>query len=120
MAEGKSQHPSQNDVESGYELSDVNVRRILAVVAIIAIFLAVAFIVLNSFFISQRDRIEYQEVLKPTSKKLRQLHQREQKALNSFALADTSQGIYQIPVERAMELEAQDEFQRRVRQRGTQ
>jgi len=118
MAEGE--HPSQEDIQAGYEISDVNIRRILIIVAIIAIFLVLAFIFLNSFFISSKERITYQQVLEPQSKALQQLREREDTALHTYGVVDSSAGVYRIPIERAMQLEAQEAFQTRVQESGEQ
>ncbi len=112
----KDEHPTQEDIAAGYELSDVNVRRILIIVAIIAVFLVLAIIFLNSFFISSKERITYQQVLEPQSEALQQLREREDQGLHTYGIIDSSAGIYRIPVERAMRLEAREAFRGRVRE----
>jgi len=46
----------------------------------------------------------YESIQKPIPENLRVLLQREDEALNSYLTLDSEKGIYQIPIERAMEL----------------
>lgn len=110
----EEQRTTQENVQAGYEKSDVNIPRILTIVVSIAVFLVVAFLVLNSFFIQSKEAIYYDQVLKPGSKALQELHNREAKMLNSYAVIDSANNIYRIPIDRAMKLEAEDAFERRV------
>ncbi|MCF7805856.1 MAG: hypothetical protein K9N46_13730 [Candidatus Marinimicrobia bacterium] len=110
--------PTQEGLQAGYEQSDVNIPRILTIVAGIAIFLAVAFVVMNSVFIQSKENLYYEQVLKPGSKKLQQLHQREAEMLHSYAVVDSANNVYRIPIERAMKLEADEAFQRRKQSMG--
>lgn len=114
----EEKHPTQSDLKAGYEQSDVNVKRILTIVVSIALFLVVAFIVLNSFFIQSRESLMYQQVLKPQSEKLQALHEREAETLYSYGVVDSANNIYRIPIDRAMQLEAEEAFQRRVESSG--
>lgn len=118
MTEDQHTSPTQNDMNAGYEKSDVNVKRILTIVVSIALFLVVAFIVLNSFFIKSRESLMYEQVLKPQSEKLQALHEREAEALHSYGVVDSANNVYRIPIERAMQLEAEDAFQQRVNSSG--
>jgi len=114
----EEKHSTQADLEAGYEKSDVNVKRILTIVVSIALFLVVAFIVLNGFFIKSREALMYEQVLKPGSKKLQALHEREAEILYSYGVVDSANNVYRIPIDRAMKLEAEEAFQRRVESTG--
>jgi len=115
----ESHQPTQEDIDAGYERKDINIKKILTVVVVIAFLLVVSVVWLNNFFVHSKEQMYYEEVLKPPSKKLEQLHEREQKELHTYAVLDSSKGIYRIPINRAMKLVAEEEFQHRVRQSGT-
>lgn len=110
------EHPTDEDLQKGYELSDVNIPRILTIVTAIAVFLVAMFFLLNSFFIASKERVTYNKVLKPESKKLQQLRDREAEELHTYGVIDTANNRYRIPIQRAMKLVAEEEFQERVRE----
>jgi len=110
----QEQHPTREDLSAGYELSDVSKPRLFMVIAVIAVILIIAVFVLQGYFIEVRERITMDQVLAPQSEALQQLHEREQEALHNYGAIDTSQGIYRIPIEEAMRLEAQEDFRART------
>jgi hypothetical protein len=88
----------------GYEDRDVNVKKILlwgiGGVVLIVIILAV----LPEYFLFVKEDYYFKAVEEPRSKELLELRKRETEELNSYKLLDKEKGIYQIPIERAMEL----------------
>ncbi len=110
----QGQHPIQEDLKAGYEISDVSKPRLFMVIAVIAVVLIIAIFVLQGYFIEVQERITREQVLEPQSEALQQLHEREQEALHSYGTIDTAQGIYRIPIDQAMRLEAQEDFRART------
>jgi hypothetical protein len=88
----------------GYEDRDVNIKKILlwgiGGVVLIVIILAV----LPEYFLFVKEDYYFKAVEEPRSKELLELRKRETEELNSYKLLDKEKGIYQIPIERAMEL----------------
>lgn len=111
-----NQTPSESPHDSGvdYEKKDVNVLRvgIAAVLAAIVVVTTVV-VVKEAFIFESEDQIE-DVVLKPQSVTLRELRATEDKELGSYAVIDSTTGTYRIPVDRAMELLADENFRKRT------
>lgn len=99
--------------DSGYEKSDVNVGRIVGWALVIIVVLVVILVLMNEFFIYSKDKLIYETRLKPESKQLRDLRAREDQILNSYKVLDAEAGLYQIPVERAMKVMADEAYVQR-------
>jgi hypothetical protein len=97
----------------GYEKRDVNVLKVIlyGVSAIVVVVALVIFML--DYFTATREELVYESVLKPESTALRELRAREEEELNSYAVLDAGKGIYRIPVERAMELMAEQAYQQK-------
>jgi len=112
----------KNDVQlqidpggDGYEKRDVNLAKVLiygflgvAVVTVVVIFAL-------DYFTAAREAIVYESQLKPESAPLRELRAREEEELNSYAVLDGKKGVYRVPIERAMELTAEEAYRARVK-----
>lgn len=90
----------------GYEKSDVNLKKVVIIGISITLFLVVAFIFLNEYFIYEREAIVQEQVLSQPSVKLEDLRAVEDSLLTSYELIDTTKQIYRIPIDRAIELMA--------------
>jgi len=89
---------------NGYEKRDINVKAIV-VVAILSVLLLVAFVVLlDDYFVYTSQKELYTRELSVPSKDLLQLNKKENEELHSYKLLDQQKGIYQIPIDRAMQL----------------
>ncbi len=77
-----------------------------------ALFVA-ALLWLNSYFHVTRHRIVYERVLSLDNPKLKDLRAREAEVLNTYGWVDQQQGVVRIPVDRAMELMAQEAREQR-------
>lgn len=95
---------------SGYEKKDVNIRQILWWTISIVVAVAISLVLLNEYFLSVKEEMIYEEVLKPESVTLRDVRAKEDLLLNSYEVIDSTQGIYRIPIDRAMELIAQEAY----------
>ena len=120
MSEKEQQNQHAEEHASGYETSDINVRNIVLLGIAIIVFLSVSFVVLNGYFVQSREELVYERVLKSQNPKLQQLREQSQETLYSYGVVDSAQGVYRIPIDRAMELVAEDSFNQRVREAGEQ
>lgn len=92
----------------GYEKSDVNVMKVtLPSIAFMAI-IGLCLVGLDQYFMIAKEKMYYNQVLKPESKDLKELYQNEMNILSNYKLIDKDHGIVQIPIERAMELEVSE------------
>lgn len=97
--------------EPGYETQDLNVRLIVTVSFIALFAMIVALYVINELFvISKEKRVEH-VVLTPISTQLRELRASEDDVLTSYKVIDSDKGIYQIPIEQAMQVLANQAYQ---------
>jgi len=90
----------------GYEKRDFNPKVILGLGIAIVVLITFFVIMLDQYFLIAKEKQVYEAVLKPESKELQKLRAYENEILTSYAEIDPDQGIYQIPIERAMELMA--------------
>jgi hypothetical protein len=98
----------QNDKSVvGYEKSDVSILPItifsLATCGLIVLFI----VFLDSYFIWSKERY----LLEAQQKKIQQVEEiadQEDARLNDYGVRDAEKGVYQIPIDRAMELEASE------------
>lgn len=109
---------SSGPENGGYEKRDINPTKVfLAGLAGVVVIVIVVIFIIN-YFTATREEIIYEEVLKPESAALRELHAREEEELNSYAVLDAKKGVYRIPIKRAMELMAEEAYQARVKAGG--
>lgn len=104
-----SRHP-------GYEVRDIGWHTLLWIGALIVFGVIIFVVVLDSYFTIAKEKELYEQVLKPESAELRELRAEEHKKLHSYGQIDAQKGIYQIPIDRAMELLAEEDFRARQRQ----
>ncbi len=94
--------------QDGYEKQDVNVIKVMLIGFGGIIFLAVMIIFLIDYFIGSREDIMKQSALEPISSELIELRQREQAKLGSYGVENQITNRYYIPIERAIQLVAED------------
>lgn len=99
----------------GYEKSDISIKKVFAWAGAIAASIIVIVIILNSFFINQMEKQVYENVLKPESVELRDLRAREIETLTSYKMLDEMNGVVQIPIERAMQVLADEAFEKQLK-----
>jgi hypothetical protein len=102
--------------KNDYERQDINPYKIIGFSLVGLIILVVIIIILRDYFMIEKEEIVYNTTLKPVSAELRDIHARETETLNNYKLLDKQKGIYQIPIERAMQLLAEESFQNRIEQ----
>lgn len=89
----------------GYEKKDVNVAKVVVAVIACAALVSFFMIILDQYFLISTEKMYFKHVLEPESVELKELHQKEAQTLTNYKVIDKNKGIYQIPIERAMELE---------------
>lgn len=99
-----------HDAHSGYERRDANLKIILLISLAGVAFIVFSIIMVDSIFLAEKEQIIYETVLRPESAALRDLRAREDEVLNSYKLLDPATGTYQIPIERAMDLVANEAY----------
>jgi hypothetical protein len=100
------------DPNPGYEAQEVDIRRVVLIGLVFLALLIASLIVVDQFFTVEKERVVENVVLKPESISLRELRAKEDEALNSYKVLDSEQGVYRIPINRAMELIANEAFER--------
>ncbi|MCP4632332.1 MAG: hypothetical protein GY855_05355 [candidate division Zixibacteria bacterium] len=99
---------------NGYEKSDVSSLKLI-IYGIAGIFsVVVLLIVLYQFYLSATNKIVEEMVLKPKSIALRELRAREIDELNSYKLLDEKKGVYRIPIEKAINIMADEAYKNRL------
>jgi hypothetical protein len=96
-----------------YEARDPKMGRIVLIGLGSVVILVVAIYILNEFFIISKNKLVEDVTLTPVSIPLRELRSHEEEVLNSYKILDSQQGIYQIPIERAMEIISNHAYQER-------
>jgi len=97
----------------GYEQKDVKIKAILWVLIASVLITALFFFVSREYFISTKNQLVYEMVIKPKSAKLMKLRQHEEEILSSYSVVDSTKGIYRIPITRAIELLAAESEKRK-------
>ncbi|MFZ5981701.1 MAG: hypothetical protein ACOYVF_13845 [Candidatus Zixiibacteriota bacterium] len=102
----------------GYEKSDINIAKVIIYGVFGIIFLVAVLIFTWDYFAAVKEKTVREMVLQPTSVPLRELRARENGELTSYKLLDASKGVYRIPIERAMELMADEAYRARSQKSG--
>jgi hypothetical protein len=89
---------------NGYEKSDVKLGKIVFWGMTASIILVVLVLLSLDYFKVTQEELVYDMVLKPESEKLIELRVKENEELTTYALIDTANNIYRIPIEEAMRL----------------
>ena len=70
----------------------------------------VSVIVVDDVFMLTKEEIIYETVLQPESVPLRDLRAHEDEVLHTYKVIDAAKGIYQIPIDRALQLMADEAY----------
>lgn len=95
---------------AGYEKRDVNIvwAGIVTAAIVIVIVLSVAFV--DEIFVATKEAMVTQYQLTPENHQLRDLRAREAEALTTYKLLDPQKQIYRIPIDRAMQVLAEEAY----------
>ncbi len=87
-----------------YERRDINAKMVF-IYTFVILFCLIGFItVVHEYFIELVDETVQEQVLTQPNEALQALHEQETETLTTYKVLDESKGIYQIPIERAMEI----------------
>lgn len=100
--------------KNDYERSDINPKMVIGYSIAGVIILIVILVLLSDYFMIEKEDIVFETNLKPVSAELRQIRSMETEALTNYKILDKDKGIYQIPIERAMQLIAEENFKQRL------
>ncbi|MCC6962885.1 MAG: hypothetical protein IT585_06500 [candidate division Zixibacteria bacterium] len=95
---------------AGYEKRDVNIvwAGIVTAVIVMIIVLSVAFV--DEIFVATKEAMVTQYQLAPENNQLRDLRAREAEVLTTYKLLDPQKQIYRIPIDRAMQVLADEAY----------
>ena len=93
-----------NNTNAGYEKRDVNIFMVIGLSIISVILLIIIVVFLDNYFVEATEQMIYEEQLQPESVDLNSLLDAEKKELNSYKVLDADHGVYQIPIDLAMEI----------------
>jgi hypothetical protein len=93
---------------AGYEKRDVNIMMVIGLSVFLVALLVVILIFLMDYFVDAKEQMVYEVQLQPESVELQSLETADKEALSTYKILDAEQGIYRIPIERAMELLAKE------------
>ncbi len=100
--------------KNDYERQDINPKIVIGYSVAGMIILIVILVLLTDYFMIEKEEIVYQTNLKPVSVDLREIRAMETETLTNYKLLDKDKGIYQIPIERAMQLITEESFRKRL------
>ena len=99
---------------AGYEKSDVNAPKVIIFSFVGVVILAAILLFLYNYYLAEKEELVYEQQLKPESVSLRELRSTEEETLTSYKVLNAEKGIYQIPVDRAMQLLAEENFKQKM------
>ncbi len=99
-------HQSDNN----YERLDANPWMLGGALAIGMIVLGVTLVLLNDYFILEKEKMIDEVSMRPESSVLRDVQAHADEILTSYGVVDTAAGYYRIPLERAMKLQADEAY----------
>lgn len=87
-----------------YERRDVSTKTVF-IYTFVILFLLIGFITMvHEFYIQTMEATVQEQVLTQSNEALRMLHEQEAEILNNYKIIDSEKGIYQIPIDRAMDI----------------
>lgn len=102
MSEEEFKPPT--DPSLGYDPGEVKTWLVAIFFVAGAALLIVVMVGVSLFYSYFHEQIVYEEVLKPVSQDLKELHAREDSALYAYKYADRTKGEVRLPISRAMDL----------------
>ena len=89
---------------AGYEKRDINIFMVIGLSVLSVVLLIVILVFLIDYFVESKEQMIYEAQLQPESADLNSILVTEEEVLTSYKVLDIERGVYQIPVNRAMEL----------------
>jgi len=76
----------------------------VAIVLLIVVFI----VMLRGYFVLNYEKDVTEEIINNPPQELNEILEKDKKLLSSYSVLDADKGIYQIPIDRAMELVVKD------------
>lgn len=93
---------------AGYEKKDVNVRAVILAAVVIVVIIVASLVLVDQYVTYQSEQAVLENRLKPDNPQWLELRRHEDTELTAYKRLDSVKGWYQVPIERAMELVAQE------------
>ncbi|MCB0272629.1 MAG: hypothetical protein KDD46_06425 [Bdellovibrionales bacterium] len=93
---------------TGYEKSDVNVKKVVVATVLPAIAIILCLIGLDQYMTIANEKTYYDHVLGVEDSTYKELVQKETETLNNYKVIDKQKGIVRLPIQRAMQLIVQE------------
>jgi len=110
MSDEQQQGHTGHQSDNNYERQDANPWMLGGALAVGMVLLGIALVLINDYFIIEKEKMINEVSMKPESSVLRDVQAHADEILTSYAVVDTAAGLYRIPLERAMKLQAEDAY----------
>jgi len=110
MSNTENQSHQSHEADNNYERQDANPWLLGGALAIGMVLLGISLVLINDYFTLEKEKMMLEVAMKPESSLLRDIRAREEHLLNSYGIVDSSAGIYRIPIEQAMKLQAEEAY----------
>lgn len=101
--------------DAGFDADEPNTRGIFVFLAVMVVMFITVVVGVSYYYQYVYNQTEYQNVLAPPSQQLADLHARENWELTHYSYIDKAKGQVRIPINRAMELLAEEARQGKLR-----
>ena len=95
---------------AGYEVRDISWITLLWIGIVIIVGISIFIVFLDSYFSVVKEQEIYTQVLKVESNELREMRAKEHELLTTYGKVDGKKNVYHIPIDRAMQLLAEEDF----------
>jgi hypothetical protein len=99
-------------MSAGYEKKDVSVKAIVLGAAFTIILIVIFVIFLDSYFVINKEKYIYDNVTNVKSVELQEIKSAADSMLHNYSILDKDKGIYQIPIDSAMQMVVDDYTQK--------
>ena len=93
---------------AGYEKKDVSTKSLVGATLAIVLIIVIFVVLLRDYFIANVEKAVYEEAVNNPAADLAEIRKTEQELLNNYKIIDKENGVYQIPVDVAMDLVVKD------------
>lgn len=114
MTSHTDHHDAGHGPSAGYEKTDVAVGKVVLVTFAAIVIIGLTALAMELMFVTEKEDQFQKVVFAPESTVLRDLRAREDAELHSYEVVDTANGRYRIPIERAMQLMADEAYLKRM------
>ncbi len=103
-------HQPQHSGGVDYERKDAKPLMLGITLTVGLVLLGISLIGINEMFILTREKMVDDVAMKPESSILRDVRAHEEQILTTYGVVDSAKNVYRIPIERAMQLMADEAY----------